>query len=546
MTDTTASQRIASRLYQAGCRHAFGIPGGEVLAIMDALDQAGIRFHLTKHENPAGFMAEGTYHANGAPGILLATIGPGVANAVNVVANAQQDRVPLIVITGCVSEAESHTYTHQVFDHRAVLAPITKASFQVVPGAVDVIVDKALAIACDGQPGPVHLDLPVPVATAPEAARPGSERAIPAPMAPAPGPELARARTLFREARRPLLIAGVDVLSQNAWDEVGQFALDHRIPVITTYKAKGVIPEDHELALGAAGLSPEADTHLLPLIRSADLVIAAGYDPIEMRTGWIDPWPHPAAGGDGPQVIEFTAVPNTHYMHQATLSFVGDIGAGLDALAETAPQTTPWPDGAPARARAALKSFFAPRSDWDPAAVFQAARRALPRDTVITADSGAHRILLSQMWECYRPHGMLQSSALCTMGCAVPLALGRKLAAPDPGVPVVAFIGDAGMEMILGDLATVRNADLGLIVVVLADQSLALIEKKQRADQRGNLGVDYPGTDFAAVATALGGTGVTVRDAEGLTAALTQALARTTGFTLIAAELPRRAYDGTF
>ena len=98
----SAAQIIARRLRDLGCRHAFGIPGGEVLAMMNALEDAGIAFTLTKHENGAGFMAEGAHHANGAPGILLATIGPGLANAVNVIANAEQDRVPMIVLTGCV------------------------------------------------------------------------------------------------------------------------------------------------------------------------------------------------------------------------------------------------------------------------------------------------------------------------------------------------------------------------------------------------------------------------------------------------------------
>ena len=91
----TAARILAERLYKAGCRHAFGIPGGEVLTVLDALSAAGIAFHLAKHENAASFMAEGSYHVTGAPGILLATLGPGVANAVNVVANAAQDRVPL-------------------------------------------------------------------------------------------------------------------------------------------------------------------------------------------------------------------------------------------------------------------------------------------------------------------------------------------------------------------------------------------------------------------------------------------------------------------
>ena len=132
-----AADLLARRLYEAGCRLAFGMPGGEVLMLVDALELAGIRFVLAKHENAAGFMAEGVYHMTGAPGILVATVGPGVANALNVAANAEQDRVPLIVVSGCVDEDEAVTYNHQVFDHQQVFRPVVKASFRVVAGAVD-------------------------------------------------------------------------------------------------------------------------------------------------------------------------------------------------------------------------------------------------------------------------------------------------------------------------------------------------------------------------------------------------------------------------
>ncbi|MEL7304058.1 MAG: thiamine pyrophosphate-binding protein, partial [Pseudomonadota bacterium] len=125
-----AADVLAQRLYEAGCRYAFGIPGGEVLTIVDALERAGIRFVLSKHENSAGFMAEGVWQRTGAPAVLVATLGPGVANAVNVVANAEQDRVPLIFLTGCVDEDEAATYTHQVFDHQQLLRPITRDSLR--------------------------------------------------------------------------------------------------------------------------------------------------------------------------------------------------------------------------------------------------------------------------------------------------------------------------------------------------------------------------------------------------------------------------------
>ena len=106
-------------------------------------------------------MAEGTHHANGAPGVLMATVGPGVVNAINTVANAWQDQVALIFLTGSIDYANTHRFTHQVFDQSSLLKPITKASFTLAEGAVDTIIQKAIAIAINGRPGPVHLDLPI-------------------------------------------------------------------------------------------------------------------------------------------------------------------------------------------------------------------------------------------------------------------------------------------------------------------------------------------------------------------------------------------------
>lgn len=529
----TVVDLIADRLSEAGCRHAFGIPGGEVLSMMHALQNVGITFTLAKHENPAGFMAEGTYQATGAPGILLATIGPGVANAVNVVANALQDRVPLIVLTGCIDEAQAFSYTHQVFDHRDLLRPVTKASFKAVDGAVDVMMAKAIAIALGDQPGPVHIDIPISLAEQEQAPRSAAKGSHPSAMAPAPGPDLDAARRLLAQAERPLMVAGLEVLTQDATQAVAGFCRDLAVPLITTYKAKGVLPEDDLLAIGGAGLSPAADKILMPLVEQADLIIAAGYDPIEMRSSWSNPW-------EPEKVIEFTAVANTHFVHQARYSFVGHVGKGLEALRDGVTIRPAWPGGEAAAARAALKSFFASGGKWGPAQVIEVARRSLPRNAVATVDTGAHRILLSQLWECFEPRSLLQSSGLCTIGCALPLAMGYKLARPER--PVIAFTGDAGLEMVLGELATLRDLAMPIIVVVFVDASLALIEMKQRRVGLPNLGVDFGVTDFAGLASTFGGHGVTVDDAASLEAALHTGLEKDR-FTLLACRIDPKSYD---
>jgi len=527
---------LAKRLHAAGIRHAFGMPGGEVLTLVDALGRAGIDFVLVRHENAGGFMAEGVHHATGAPGLLVATVGPGALNAVNVVENAREDRVPLIVVTGCIDEETAHRYTHQVADQRAVFAAVTKASFTMVSEAAEVIADKAIAAATTGRPGPVHIDLPIFVADAPATARPELRRRRAMPVSPAPGPWLDQARRALAAAERPLIMAGVDALNEDAARALQDAAEAMGAPVITTYKAKGMLPEDHPLALGGAGLSPRADAILLPVVRAADAILMAGYDPIEMRPGWQD-----AFDPDRQTVIDVTAAPNSHYMHQGSVNIVGSVGPTLVSLTDGLAPRPRWTGSEITTAKAALANAFAPEPDWGPGTVIATCRDVLPADARASVDSGAHRILLSQMWRCGYPRALMQSSGLCTMGCAVPLAIGAQIAEPDR--TVVSFSGDAGFLMVAGELATAADLGLRTIFVVFVDRSLALIEMKQRGRQLPNAGVDLGHTDFAAVGRAMGGAGHTVTSIAMLEAALHAALTAET-FTVIAAEIDKRAYDG--
>ncbi len=158
-------------------------------------------------------------------------------------------------------------------------------------------------------------------------------------------------------------------------------------------------------------------------------------------------------------------------------------------------------------------------------------------------DTGAHRILLSQMWQCYEPRTLLQSTGLCTMGCALPLAMGYKLVQPER--TVVAFVGDAGLEMVLGELATLRDLGLPVIVVVFVDESLALIELKQRDMGYANTGVDFGASDFPAVARAFDLHGVWADNREVLASELSSAMQRDKA-TLIACPIGSRSYDGRF
>ncbi|MCX7325735.1 MAG: thiamine pyrophosphate-binding protein [Hyphomicrobiales bacterium] len=532
----TGADLVARRLAKAGIRLAFGMPGGEVLALVAALDRAGIRFVLTRHETAAGFMAEGVWHATGAPALLVTTIGPGLTNAVNVIANAHQDRVPMIVISGCVDAALAESYTHQVIDHGALMRPITKARFRAQSGTEDIVTDKALAIALKGRPGPVHVDLPIMVAEARQPDRPLLVSRTPEPGRPA---DLGPALDLAARSRQPLIIAGLDVANTAGSEALTAFAERIGAPVLTTYKAKGVLPPDHPLHLGAIGLSPKADAIVKPLIEWSDLIILAGYDPIEMRQSWRNPWPA------GKPVIDLVAEALPHGMHGASLTFEGDVAVALRELTAALPPVgATWPSGELAAMRQSLKAAFAApnHGGWGPHQVFATVRECSPIGTVASADSGAHRILLSQMWPCEAPLGLIQSSGFCTMGGALPLAAGHAFATRRH---TLCFVGDAGLEMVLGEIATLRDHQLPVVIICLVDSALALIELKQRQMQLPRIAVDFGATDFAAVAGALGGHGVTVSSTDELARETHAAFARD-GFTLIAARIGDRAYEGAF
>jgi len=530
---TTAAQIIAAKLHEAGCRHAFGMPGGEVLLVMQAMDEVGIEFTLCKHENNAGYLAEGTYHATGAPGILLTTIGPGLANGLNSVANAYQEQVPLIVLSGCIGRGEAESFTHQVIDQSALMAPITKAQFQVAKGSAQQVIEKALMIARADPPGPVHVDVPHDIAGHEVEV---IERALLAPM-PAAWPEgasLDAARAMLAKAKNPVILAGLGAVHHGAGASILALAEAGEIPVLTTYKAKGVIDENHPLCLGGHGLSPMSDTVVLPLLRESDCIILAGYDPIEMRNGWIEPW-------DADNAIEILHADIQHGMHGAAVRFIGDVGLGVAALL---PAVAGKFGGAP-EVRAALAEMFAPRDNWGPHQVFDTVLEALPEGGIATADSGAHRILLSQMWRSPAPQTLLQSTCFCTMGIALPLAMGYAKAVGPEGPKVVAFVGDAGFEMVIGELATARDMGINLTVVVLVDEALSLIDLKQSRSNLPQLGVNFGGSNIVNITRAYGGHSEWINDKKQLIGATNRAFT-TEGFTVLACQIEKSEYAGAF
>ncbi|TXH85554.1 MAG: thiamine pyrophosphate-binding protein [Rhizobium sp.] len=529
---------LARTLHSHRVRHAFGVPGGEVVTLIDALQAAGITFHLARHETSAAIMAAGVSAITANPELLVTTVGPGLANAVNGIADAMQERVPLIVISGVVDRNTRTRYTHQVIDHAQLLRPIVKASFEIEPESAASTIVRAVAIATAEPMGPVHLDLSPAVAAS---LSPSSGVIAPPTLfgtvVLVTDPAIRELSERIGRAERPLIVAGLEAVRSHAGPALQHLAETIGAPVMTTYKAKGLLSEDHPLSLGGAGLSPLADRVLLALTQKSDLVLMIGYDPIEMRLGWLD------FTADRSKLVDITRAVPDHAMHHAGTRIAAEPRTILQALNGSVVERRTWAKGEPAAAKAELDHIFSTKSAWGPHAIIDHLHHAAGADALVTVDSGAHRILLSQKWVAAKPLSLLQSAGFCTMNAALPLAIGAKVA--DASRRVFAVMGDGGLEMGIGELATLRDLDLPVTIVLFQDRSLALIALKQASAGLISAGVTLGETDFAAVARGFGGYGVNVENANDFRNEL-EAADKRGGFSLIACKFDASAYDGAF
>jgi acetolactate synthase-1/2/3 large subunit len=529
------AQIIARALKEEGVTHAFGIPGGEVLALLDAFRETGIEFVLTKQELGAGMMADAVFQLAGKPGVLVATLGPGITNTTTAVAHALLDRSAVAVITGEIATSLKGVYTHQIFDQQEMMRPLVKWTTNLAAQGASEQVRKGLAIAQSPMPGPVHFNLPTDVAVAEQPESRGvSSRAIRgAPSAQ----ELQPLAGWLREAQKPIAFVGVGVQLDRAHDALRQFLEAWRVPMIATYKAKGVVPEDHELCIGATGLSPVVDKIHMRAIAEADLILTIGFDPVELRSDWMAPW-----NGDK-RSVNIDLVPNTHHVYRTQLEYIGSIESCLRALIELAVTAMPqrWPRDELDRYRNGVRTSIEhwPEGRLGPYEVAYTLREAFPRNTIATIDTGSHRILINHVWQSYEPRTLLQSNGLGSMGYALPAAIAAQLIFPKR--PVLAMMGEAGLDMVIGEMALLERHKLPLTIVVFRDDTLSLIKLKQERMQLAETGVRTGSPDYALLAKAYGGKGVVVEDLDALRSAAREAVG-SERFTLIEARIDPSEY----
>lgn len=493
---TTVAAALIDALCANGARRIFGLPGGgSSLDIIEAARRRRMPFVLARQETAAVMMAAATAELDGSIGVALVTKGPGTANAANGTAHAALDRAPVAVITDGFSPQIRAYVTHQWFDQRAMLAPVARGHGLLAQGDAAGDIDRLLALTRAPQRGPVHIELTGPAARR-TIVRPRARR-IEAPLAQASESALGEARRLLAKARRPVVVAGLEARERRSASAVRRFVRALGCPALVTYKAKGVIADHdpHYFGIFTGGASEQ------PSVQESDLIVLVGLDPVELI---LQPWPYRI-----PVLDVACARHPVHYVDPAQ-GVYGALAASVRALAQGVRRSA-WTPQAIAEHRLALRvslGYAGCGAGLTPNQVVETAVEAaqsLPRWPRATVDAGAHMFSATAFWPCYEPNGLLISNGLASMGFALPAAIASAL--HEPGRTTIAFTGDGGLLMCLGELATAVQTRARIVVVVFNDASLSLIDIKQRSRKLPAQGVRWTRPDFAAVMTGLGGRG---------------------------------------
>lgn len=512
---------VAKTLRKYGVRFAFGIPGNDVLETVRGCEEQGIEFVLGKSEPSCAFMADAVYQLTGAPAVLIPALGPGISNAMSGIAGAMQERSALLVLCGEMGTANMGIYNHQVFDHVALARPVTKYAEQLNPKRAAQQVAKALDIALAYPAGPVLLNVPADHNRA-EAASEDDYRPAKLAFTALASAEAERLRAMLAAARRPLLLIGRGALLGEVPAALSAFIEAWRLPFLCTYKAKGVIAEQHGLCLGSVGLSPVVDAENMKLVREADLIFMLSFDPIELRDAWLDAWPQAQAAVSldwGPLNHRIFPEGERAYGHLPGMLAQLMPGARADKAASWGmPRLQQLKD-----AVAHIVRARAPAKGISPAALFAAVSAQATADWIMTVDVGSHRILANHVIRCRTPGQLLQSNGLGCMGYALPAAIGAQLVHPEK--PVVAMLGDGCMLMTQGELAVAAERNLPIVVVVLNDASLSLIKLKQSKLHMAPRATDFVSPRFDIIAQGFGATAVRVDDIAAFEQALREAVA---------------------
>jgi acetolactate synthase-1/2/3 large subunit len=474
---TNGAQSVVRALENASVEYLFGVQGGAIMPVYDALFDSSMTHVTMAHEQGAAHAADAYGIVTGKPGVCLATSGPGATNLVTGIADADMDSDPLVALTGQVPTDFVGSDAFQETDTTGVTRPITKQNyFAGDADTVGDVVGEAFALAKRGRQGPTLVDLPKDVTQAETDREPGPAR-TPDTYRPAERADegaVREAAEAFAASERPVILAGGGVIKAEASDELRRFAIEHEVPVVTTMPGIGAFPEDHELSLEWAGMHGTGYANLALTMTDCMLAVGTRFD--DRLTGGVETFAPDA------EIIHVDIDPAEISKNvEADYGLVGDAKAVLDqfheALSRT-PAAAEWREQCQEWKRQYPMDYEAPDDEpLKPQFVVEAVDEATPDDTVVTTGVGQHQMWACQYWTVTEPRTWVSSHGLGAMGYGLPATIGAKLAAPDR--EVVCFDGDGSFLMTCQELTVAVRENLDISVFVLNNEFIGMVRQWQ-------------------------------------------------------------------
>lgn len=517
----TTAEALAQGMKRAGFSAVFGIPGVHNMHLYEALRRLGdIRLVVSRHEQGAGYMADGFARTTGGIGVALVVTGPGATNILTPVAVAHADSSPVLVVASQVERrylGQERGLMHEFRDQMGAFASHTAWSYRLMdPADAQWALRRALERLQAERPRPVYLEIPLDVLH-------GQGATPPRPLTPIhrPGPDpgaVAAIAERLRQAERPVLLAGIGVV--RAGGELALRAVAEALgaPVLTTVQARGALPSQHPLHLGSYWTR---EIFRDSILNEADAVLAVGTR-LSART-WVSgrlPLPPALFQVD----LDAAEIGRSVDLERGVVAdarlFLEALAAELQGLNHGGRE---WALEAVRRHRRRVEAGLAERLG-SVYPYFLALREALPSHGILATETSGFGIWLAKYFPCDLPRRFLYPMASGTLGFALPAAVGAAVA--EPSTPVVALAGDGGILFNVGELATARGEGLNLVTVVFNDRGYGTVRMSQRQAFSGQtVGVDLWTPDFVKLGESFGIPAVVVDTAEDFHAALQKAIA---------------------
>ncbi|MEN6329220.1 MAG: thiamine pyrophosphate-binding protein [Methanobacteriaceae archaeon] len=502
---TSCAQGMVRILEEEGVGLVFGHPGEQILPLYEALHHSSIRHVLMRHEQGAAHAADGYSRASGGVGVCMASAGPGALNLVMGVATAYKDSVPLLVITGDVSTEMKGQNTFQDVPQAQIFQPITLCSYDIKkPEEAISKLKEACNLLKTGKTGPIHLNIPRDVFS-----KTVDQSILERELEYTPTPTYAFNEALkhLEAAQQPLIIAGAGVLWSGAVEKLRELVIKNKIPVATTYPARGLIPEDHPLSLGLIGLrGTEAANHAGA---RADLVVALGCRLSERTRKGLGKTTiiHVNLDEEVLQGDINVKADAAEFLEKMSRLRFQDTGKWLNELQKyrSHHQVATGYDDTPLKPQRAINE------------ILEASKEAL-----VVNDAGSHTTWVNLLAVVREPSGLIFSGGFGPMGYGLPAAVGVSLARPKRSVVLV--VGDGGFQMTLQELAVISELQLPIIIFIINNQELGIIKQWQELYYGGPYQVALENPDFVALAASYHIDGQRVLEPDQLSARVQKAL----------------------